>query len=236
MAGFETQSKVISLGEALVEELTKDHHSTTLSRWLAHYIAEQLETIKTAKGQERKLAQKRCFEAILQLWQHRSSLPNGLHPFGGFEPILRVLADINPEKPASFYAGARVDPKKSRDKRSADVEAMMQFVAGTDRAARVLIEAGLELAVGYAKTPRTKTYLANLHGKVKKEEVVSIARLMERLNRLEPVESAREAAERIKVWEKRIDSLDRFTAVAAKVREDLQARLKEAQAKPPKGR
>ncbi len=230
MAGFETQSKVISLGEALVKELTKNDHSTTLSRWLAFYIAGQIEAAKKAKGPERKRAQQRCFEAILQLWKHRSSMPNGLHPFGGFEPILRVLADIDPDKPSAFYAGARVDSKKARDKKSAEVETMMQFVAGTDHAARILIEAGLELAVAHAQTPRTKAYLTRVHGKVKKDDIMSVARLMERLNRMEPSESAKEVAERVKQWEERIETLDSFTQIAGKVRDELQARLTKAKA------
>ena len=42
MVASETQQKAIALGELLVAELGRRHQADMLSRWMAHYIAEQL--------------------------------------------------------------------------------------------------------------------------------------------------------------------------------------------------
>jgi len=46
------QKRIINLGKALVEELGLDTGVDTLARWMAHYIAEQMEIAKNAKGTE----------------------------------------------------------------------------------------------------------------------------------------------------------------------------------------
>lgn len=105
MASSEIQERIINLGKALVEELGS--RIGTPSRWMAHYIAEQMTIADNAQGDDKIRAEQKCFETILKLWEHRSSLPNGQRPFENFEPIFRVLEQLNPENKQPFYFKAQ---------------------------------------------------------------------------------------------------------------------------------
>lgn len=79
---------VLDLGRALVEELSLDPGVDTLSRWMAHYIAELIEDTNTAKVEDRPAKLVKCADAILDLWERRHQLPNGKRPFEDWEPVL----------------------------------------------------------------------------------------------------------------------------------------------------
>ena len=49
-------------------ELGLDPGVDTLARWIAHYIAEQMEVAGNATGEDKLTAERRCFDAILKLW------------------------------------------------------------------------------------------------------------------------------------------------------------------------
>lgn len=91
------QAKVIHLSKALVEKLKLEPGVDTLSRWMAHYIAELIAALENADDINKPQVQQKCFETILTLWQNRSSLPSGHRPFENFEPILKTLDALNPE-------------------------------------------------------------------------------------------------------------------------------------------
>lgn len=226
MAGFETPKKTTELGEALIADLKRESHSTPLSRWVAHYLAEQMTAMKRAKGKERAKAQDRCFAAILQLWRHRHSLPSGLHPFAGFDPIFRVLATISPDRRHGYYI-RDLDEKHATDKKSADVEMTARFIMDVDQAARILIEAALEIAVEQAKTPRTKTYLKSVQAKAENSDVIAVTRLMARRRYLETLDPAVEAEDMKQLWEKRLEELDHLISSATYVQEYFKRRLGE---------
>ena len=79
------QSKtILALGRKLVNELRIDPYDK-LSRWIAYYVAELMTDLKKAKTQDRPLIQKKCFDAILALWEHRSVMPDGKRPFEDLE-------------------------------------------------------------------------------------------------------------------------------------------------------
>lgn len=224
MAGFETPKKTTELGEALIAELTQENHSTTLSRWVAHYLAEQMEEMKKAKGKARIKAKQRCFTAILQLWQNRAAIPSGLHPFAGFEPVFRALAGISPDRRSGYYIN-QIDEKRATDKRSDAVLELARFIHGTDQAARILIEAALEQAIDHAQTPRTKVYLRSVQAKAKDGDVIGVSRLMSRRRYLETLDPAVEADELKKLWEKRVEALGQFVEIATAVQRNFQDQL-----------
>ena len=97
------QKDVLDLGRALVEELGLDHSVDTLSRWMAHHIAELIESVETATAEDRKAKTDECATAILNLWEHRHLLPNGKRPFGDMQPILRALASLDPTDDTPRY-------------------------------------------------------------------------------------------------------------------------------------
>ena len=79
---LETQQRVIDLGKVLVKELGFEPSYDTLSKWLAHYIAELITNLESEEGDKKIQSQQHCFETILTLWQHRSSFANGNRPAG----------------------------------------------------------------------------------------------------------------------------------------------------------
>src|SRR5206468_12121550 len=82
---------ILKLGKKIVDELGLDQTVDTLGRWMAHYIAEKIGDVEAATGEDRAQKMSECRDAILQLWAHRSELPNGKRPFEDFEPIFRAL-------------------------------------------------------------------------------------------------------------------------------------------------
>ena len=94
---------MLDLGRALVEELGLDPGVDTLSRWMAHYIAELIEEAETAKVEERPAKLAKCADAILKLWERRHQLPNGKRPFEDLEPILRALESLDPTDDTPRY-------------------------------------------------------------------------------------------------------------------------------------
>src|SRR6266568_861860 len=97
---FEIHQRAIRLGKALVHELEPDGSVDTLSRWMAHYIAEQLVILEDSSSDMG--AKQRCFDTILKVWQHRAELPDGCRPFENFEPIFQVLNRLG-DNEARFY-------------------------------------------------------------------------------------------------------------------------------------
>jgi hypothetical protein len=143
MESSEIQKRIINLGKALVEELSLDPGVDTLARWMAHYIAEQMTIAKNATGDEKIKAEQRCFETILKLWQHRSSLPDGKRPFEDFEPIFQVLARLDPENPNPyFYSNPKSHSSETEDidKDLDQVQMWLDIAQGIDQSARILLE------------------------------------------------------------------------------------------------
>ena len=70
---------------------------------MAHYVAEQIEDIKTGSGMDRENKRRECCDLILELWRHRNDLPQGKRPFEDFEPVLRSLAALAPSGSPRIY-------------------------------------------------------------------------------------------------------------------------------------
>ena len=66
------REEILNLGKLLVGELGLEYSVDTLSRWMAHYIAEQMRIIESTENDDKKLAEEKCFETILKLWKHRT--------------------------------------------------------------------------------------------------------------------------------------------------------------------
>lgn len=72
MENSETQRHSIKLGKAIVEALGLQRSNDTLSRWMAHYIAEQVAKAERTSGTERETRQECCWKTILKLEKHWS--------------------------------------------------------------------------------------------------------------------------------------------------------------------
>ena len=126
------------MGRKLVDELGEDPHPDTLSRWMAHYIAELIDAADNAPPEERLVARTTCFEAILELWSHRADLPGGRRPFEDLEPIVRALESLDPrnETPRFFRSVRRGVAKEDE---GAQTRSLLEFVDGVDSVARIII-------------------------------------------------------------------------------------------------
>src|SRR5260370_9569443 len=101
---------VVKLGRHLERELGIERSNDTLSRWMAHRIAELMERAENARtAAGRELAKADCANLILRLWEKRAQLPPGapLSPFADF------LEHFFKEEPFSFpsLADPRAEPK-----------------------------------------------------------------------------------------------------------------------------
>ena len=94
-----TQSEVITLGKKLVQELALADSVNTLGRWMAHYVAELIIKAEQAHSvEEKKAAERECYEVILKLWANRKDLPEHLQPLASLKPALSILAALHQEE------------------------------------------------------------------------------------------------------------------------------------------
>jgi hypothetical protein len=182
MENSEMQKHIINLGKALVEELSLDPGVDTLARWMAHYIAEQITIVESTTGDDKIKAEQQCFETILKLWQHRSSLPIERRPFESFDPIFRALERLDPENPNPyFYSNPKSRSSESDDsgKDSNEVQQWLDVARGIDQAVRVWLEYVFQQAALNATDEKTIAWLENAIGLSSSNDISIIVRLID---------------------------------------------------------
>ncbi|WHX24913.1 hypothetical protein QNH47_12035 [Virgibacillus halodenitrificans] len=170
----------MNLGKTLVKELNLDPGVDTLGRWMAHYIAEQIETAEKSDGTLKAKAEQRCFETILKLWEHRASMPNGVRPFESFEPIFNVLKKLDPENRQPYYYNKNektLEPENI-NLNEKDLEKLLELAEGIDKVVRVWLEYILEQAALCANNEQTKEWLENSIAVKDNDEFSIIFRLL----------------------------------------------------------
>lgn len=217
-----SQSKaVLDLGKKLVDELGLDTSVDTLGRWMAHYIVELIHDAENAAPQDKPSSQERCAAAILDLWQHRSALPNGTRPFEDAEPILRALESLDPcdETPRYF----RPPRMMARDaEQDTEVGRWLKVADGIDSTAKELIRHCFAQAV-QAEQDKTKEWVALAEDAgLDTDTEVSALRIL--LREAATREEKPEDVERKRI-EKRIERLEAFRELAAELAADLRKKL-----------
>ena len=233
MENSELRKRTISLGKALVEELKLNPGVDTLSRWMVHYIAEQMTVAENATGDKKRVAEQRCFETILKLWQHRSALPNGHRPFESFEPIFRALAKLDPDNPQPYYYSRFNATPSEKDEVSKEPNEVLQWIDlanAIDRSARILIEFIFHQASLIAIDEKTINWLINAIGISPNDDVSIVVRLV---NTYEDSEketniSDNEQSEKI---QSRIQQLDTLITLSQEIRSLLIKQAKSANGK-----
>lgn len=222
MESSATRQKTISLGKHLIDWLGDQHGADVMSRWMAHYIAEQITATETATGQAKSLAEKKCFSAILDLWKHRASLPPGQRPFENFEPIFRALEHLDPEEPGGFYYGFWREQSKPE---LGSVEAMIDFIVAIDNAARVLVEQALIEAIAKATDEKTKAILRDAGLKTTGRDIEAMQTLFELRHRFDAngVGGLEKVIDRL---QDRLRTLDTFGNVCKAARVGMQKELR----------
>lgn len=138
---------VVDLGKRLVIELNLGDSVDTLGRWMAHYLAELIQEVEVASGNDRLAKQERLRDSILAFWARRSELPIDTRPFGEFEPILRALASLDPEGGTSRYFSLSRAPD-SESNESEETRNWIELAKGLDYTSKVLINHCLISAAG----------------------------------------------------------------------------------------
>lgn len=161
----------MNLGKMLVKELDLDPGVDTLARWMAHYIAEQIILVEQKSGEEKKLAEERCFDMILRLWSHRARLPNGLRPFENFEPIFNTLSRLDPESKESFFFNNKYIKEKEV---SVEVQDWLNVANEVDKIARVWIKFALNQATLDASDESTSEWLKKVTWFEDKDDILLI--------------------------------------------------------------
>jgi hypothetical protein len=138
MDGSSRADHILALGRKLVEEFGSEPSVDTLGRWMAHHVAELVISAENATGEEKGLADKKCFEAILTLWKHRAELPNGKRPLEELEPVIRAVESLDPESDTPrYFRSAR--PPEGEVREQSEAETWLAMVDGIEYSAKVLI-------------------------------------------------------------------------------------------------
>ena len=103
MEDSQIEDKILNLGKAIVKELELEPGVDTLSKWMAHYVAEKIVLAENLNGESKKEARKECFETVLKLWEHRWSIPHDKPFLQDFEPLLETINKLNPNKETPFF-------------------------------------------------------------------------------------------------------------------------------------
>lgn len=217
------------MGRKLVEELSIETSMDTLGLWMAHYLAELIADANKASPEERSAAQKRCFDAILELWSHRAELPDGKRPFESLEPITRAVESLDPDNdmPRYFnkFRGNFVDEDED-----SQTQTLLEFVNAMDSATRILISYALteaaRSAVDKSKEWVTLVKSAGLELEGSVEIVIRVFSGVEEADEADPNKHERE------LLQNRLSRLEAFAGVAELVRENIKKHIDALQ--PPK--
>ncbi len=225
----EMQARAISLGKALVQELDLEHSVDTLSRWMAHYITEQIAIAETTTGSEKIKAEQQCFDTILKLWERRSSLPNNRYPFKNFEPIFKVLSRLDPDNSQSYYFDntclQKTENGDTSENQANEIQSWINLALSIDSAARVLIDFALRQAACNAEDEKTATWIKKSTGIYDDEydDLSIIVRLVGESQEDSPEEKAHEQKRR--ELGSRIEKLDMFIEFSGLLRDELTEHL-----------
>jgi len=88
-----------------VRELGLEDGVDTLGRWMAHHLAELIDTAENGTtAAERLRARKNATETILKIWEHRTSLPGKAYPLAPYKDILQVIDRLRPnDNPFRYF-------------------------------------------------------------------------------------------------------------------------------------
>lgn len=223
------KESIISLGKALVHELGLEPGCDTLARWMAHYVAEKIVAVENAEGNEKAKAEECCFEAVLKLWEHRSSLPNGRRPFENYEPIFRALKCFDPENPHPRYFSPLLIESETLSSPSEpitdNVKEWIEIAHGIDRAARILIQYSFKQAAIYAVDTKTENWLKLAISNMGSEDISLIIRLISGKNDSDDEESEKARSAQEKALKSKIEKLDDLAEICGVLRAALNDEL-----------
>ena len=218
---------ILKLGKKFVEELGLGQSTDTLSRWMAHDLALQLDELEKSEGEDRTVRSEIIKNSILALWKHRSELPKGKRPFESLEPILNALESLDPENDVPrYFRSARSSTRN--DEELDETKNWLDLAEGLDYTAKMLISYCLVSAAGSA-IDKSKTWvdLAEAAGIGSPER--DIVRFLSNNKRL--LEGEDLASKEKELLSNRLAKLEWFIEMSAGLADDLRKQLNSASIK-----
>ncbi|MFZ5644666.1 MAG: AVAST type 3 anti-phage protein Avs3b [Bacillota bacterium] len=202
----------------MTKELGLDQSVDTLGRWMAHYIAELIQNAETASAEKRPVKMRDCCEAILNLWKHRNTLPNGKRPFEELEPLQRTLESLDPEDDTPRYFRSVRAFAEDADEND-ETKSWLKLIDGLDYSAKILIRYCLTQAAQNALNKSLEWVgLAEAAGTDEGIEFSLIRVIAEEDELLNASDPSEEERKRI---QERIERLEGFAKMAMAVVTDL---------------
>jgi hypothetical protein len=213
------------MGEKILKELKGGAHSETLTRWMAHYLAEKLAEAKAAHRPNRAEKQRLCAQEILRLWEHRLALPIKNRPFSEFDTALRVLENLQQNEASSRYFQffRNLDEEFPRD---SQYKNWIQSAVGIDSAARVIVRFCLSMITSASQGRREEWLaLAEGAGLAADHDIQLVKRI---IANEELFHSETPSDEQRKEIEDMIGKLRAFESIATNLADVLEERLAQA--------
>jgi hypothetical protein len=211
--------EIYELGKKIAFELGPENEVDTLSRWMAHYIAELIKEVDNAVGDTKATKAKECVNTILDVWKVRHEWPNGKRPFENFEGIFRALQSLDPETKTPRYfrnAGSKPPGLEGR------LTQYLEFIAGLDYTARTLIDYALGEAAALSKWP-IKEWVEAAKGDAAEGDDIDVVRWIIRISDLSDGKELRDSQREI--LETRLERLKAFCASTDVVIKDLEQKI-----------
>jgi len=202
------KTEALKLGELLVRELGLEESVDTLSRWMAHYIAQKMSDIEKGTGDEKLAAEADCFETILKLWKHKAYYQAGAKPFENFEPIFRTLYGINPNSEKPYYFQSEYSNVNDSDAIEDPVKKQLLLASQIDKTARIWLKAIFQKAADCAMDEKTEEWINAAAPFANNDESPLIIRILYEMNDENEVVDDKE--EMIALINKRIEQLKCF--------------------------
>jgi hypothetical protein len=165
MEQSEQQKAVLELGKLLVKELDLEKGVDTLSRWMAHYIAEKIKYAESlTEGVKKKNAEKECFTLILDLWKHRWFYKSDRRPLRDFNHLFDILEKLNPEKEEPYYIhfnNVQSEEQEDQSFKPSDLKNLSSLALQVDKVARIWINYLLHEAAQKAKNEKLEKIINN---------------------------------------------------------------------------
>lgn len=160
MDQLEQQKAILELGKLLVKELDLEESVDTLSRWMAHYVAEKIKQAEELPvGVKKTNVEKECFSLILELWKHRWHYKPDRQPLRNFNQLFDILEGLNPEKEKPYffrYGNTNLSEDDDSSFEPADLEKVSPLAVQIEKVARIWINYLLREAAAKAQDEKTQ--------------------------------------------------------------------------------
>lgn len=195
--------EMLKLGKLLVKGLGLEPGVDTLSRWMAHYIAQQITEIETYSGADKQAVEEKCFESILKLWKHRAYYQTGNKPFENFETIFQTLDRLSPDHEEPFYFQSEYAVRDKSDNTDDVVKQYLIMATQIDEVVRVWLRFIFLHAAEQAINEKTKEWISAASTLVDNDEASLIVRILSEhdidgINREEKTELLKHRIEQLK--------------------------------------